>query len=139
MKWQGSGERGVKLPLSVSEAVYKAEWTEEDLIALIQLICETVEVPSPKIFFMPPARIQWGRYWGDNKKRTWLIRLNKRWVGVVIHEVSHHIEYVRTNRVYHDKKFYQVCSLVWAHFEGLVNKGQTEAPVTPKAIWVGGR
>jgi SprT-like family protein len=122
--WQGTGEARVRLPPSVMERHYKAQWPLEDLIALAELVSERFGVQAPNIQKSGGAIRRRGTYFPLQQK----VVLYRLWPGVLLHELAHHIvHYLHPTARPHGREFYAMCTDIWRVASDSIVNGLTYA------------
>ena len=104
-KYQSTGEAGVKAPLS--EKVYETKVTKVGATDIIRRYCRFYECEKPLLVVTPKNTRVWGTYRRSLKR----IRLNRPVLGVLLHELAHHVHrelFDVPAGIWHNRYFYQV-------------------------------
>jgi len=105
--WQGTGESGVRHPMS------KAKYCEDvDIVtidAVVKASCEYFGCSQPSEVLVYDS---YRRNWGSCNYTTKVIKLKRCVLGVLVHEVAHHITRETHPEVplhmHHEEQFYLV-------------------------------
>ena len=82
----GTGEAGIS---SIPKEKYFEELSDPVIEAVVTASCNMFEVSEPTIVLLPePSSRRWG---GQYKHKSQEVLINRRYMGLLIHEVAHHI------------------------------------------------
>lgn len=104
-KYQGTGEAGVRTPLSGK--AYETKVTKVGATDIIRRYCRCYSCEVPLLIVTPRNTKIWGSYRRSLKR----IKLNRPVLGVLLHELAHHVHHEIVDvpyGVWHNAHFYRI-------------------------------